>query len=118
MLDKLIFESKLSRSFDTSFYSDCMALKKILHEINNIRALATRESRIDLLDLCIDLDTAVEECGLTQVQNRRLSLWMLGYNERDIASVDNVATSVVHLSLVTACKKISNKLTGMNDVQN
>lgn len=116
MLDKLIFESKSSKSFGTSFYSDPLVLKKILHEYHNIRTLATGESRMDLIDICIDLVTAIEECGLTQSQSRRLSLWMLGYNEPDIASVDDVATTVVHTSIVAACRKISNQLTGTNNV--
>lgn len=115
MLDRIIFESKSTKSFDIP-YSEPMILKKILHNFSGIKALADRESRIDLLDICIDLDSAIRNCGLTEVQDRRLSLWMLGYTEKDIATGDKVRPVVVHTSIVTACKKISNKLTGTNNV--
>lgn len=89
---------------------DCKTLKKIL---NDYFSLVSKYNIFDsglINEFLYDLDVAIASSGMTEVQAHRMFLWFNGYNEREIAEVEDVSIYVIHKSIVAACNKILDKL--------
>ena len=109
MLNKIFYDSKSTQSFG-NFYSDPLIIKKILPHISSLKSYAVRESQNEILDICLDIETAIEKCRFLQSQKERLGLWMAGYSEPDIAKIQNAHRVSVHNSIVRCSEKISEQL--------
>ena len=109
MLDKIFFESKSTQTFG-NFYSDPLTIKKILPHLSSLKSYAVRESQNEILDICIDIETAIQKCRFIKSQKERLGLWMAGYLEPDISKMIDAPRVSVHNSIVRCCEKISEQL--------
>ena len=57
-------------------------------------------------NLLYDISTSLIKCGFTDVQDRRLRLWLRGYSEKEIAEMEGVSRWVVSKSITAACNKL------------
>lgn len=67
-------------------------------------------SNYKLLDIILDLDFAIENCGMLAAEYERLDYWMMGYTECEIADLLNLSQNTIHKSIISACEKISKLL--------
>lgn len=85
---------------------DSKALKKILNDYTMLCNKYNAYGNETISIFLYDIEMAMKHCSLTDVQKRRLNLWFMGYNEKDIAELEGVSRWVISKSLHAACSKI------------
>lgn len=81
-------------------------LKKILSYYNTLSAKYTRFDSGIISEFLYDVTEAIGKCNLTTIQSRRLSSWLLGYTESEIAEMEGVSRWVVSKSINASSQKI------------
>jgi predicted type IV restriction endonuclease len=92
-------------------YNDVNAIKRFLNVFKTIKQLAISEGDLDIINVCLDIENAIKKCNFNNLQSERLTLWMIGYKEYEIADMCNISRVVIHNFLNNASYKISQKLT-------
>lgn len=113
IMDKVFYNeyvknNRESYDFRKSFISDLNG-KKIKKALRNINALQDKYNIYEcgfMNDVLFYLFLALNECDFTDIQKERLSMWIDGYTEQDIADRYNVSRWVVSKSINAACNKV------------
>lgn len=92
-------------------YDDRFMVKKMLQHYALIKQYAISNSNYDLCDVILDIDFAIEKAELSQTEIKNIELWKKGFTEYEIAEEICYSQNGVHVSLSTACEKISKRLT-------
>ena len=91
-------------------------LKRILSEFYNLASKYDIYGESLMSEFVYDLTCAIYKCDFTDIQFKRLKLWMYGYNEREIAEKENVSRWVVSKSIRSSCEKIIQCLRKENEL--
>ena len=74
--------------------------------ISEFEFLGDAVLEIIISEFLYDVTEAIGKCNLTTIQSRRLSSWLLGYTESEIAEMEGVSRWVVSKSINASTKKI------------
>lgn len=81
-------------------------LKRILSYYTTLSTKYTRFDSGIISEFLYDVTEAIGKCDLTNIQSRRLSNWLLGYTESEIAEMEGVSRWVVSKSINASSQKI------------
>lgn len=87
-------------------------VKNILAQWPYLMSVAVDNSDYDMILELEELKDVVLTTKFTEIQSRRLALYMFGYSIGEIAKKDGVRKKMVYRSLNACFKKISNRMIG------
>ena len=119
LIDKVFYNQIMGDKIDNSIrfaeiYKklDVKSLKKILSNFDYLKYKYNMYDDGMINNIVFDISEAIEKCGLSEIQKDRLSMWMNGYNEQEIADKCGVSRWVVSKSIVATSTKVLNYLRG------
>lgn len=92
---------------------DSKTLKKILGYYNTLLSKYSIYESNTISNFLYDIYTSLPQCDFTEVQQRRLSKWLDGFSENEIAESEGVSRWVVSKSIHASCDKILLVLRGV-----
>lgn len=87
-------------------------LKAALNYYDDLIDQASEDINSDLYILLCCILKVINDCNFTTKQDERLSMWMKGYTEKEIAKYYDVSEVTIHNSLAVVCNKVAKKLKG------
>lgn len=120
LMDKVIYKHAMGNKFDNSLHFaevyknlDGKILKKILCNFNYLRYKYNMYDDGIINNIIFDINEAISKSDLSDIQKHRLTMWMDGYTEQDIADTCGVSRWVVSKSIVASCERIAKILKGL-----
>lgn len=118
IMDKLFYNEYKRKMFtdDHEFLDykklDVKNLKKFLGYFDTMIAKYNIYESNVMSNILYDMTCAMAICEFTNVQARRMSLWLRGYSEHEIAEMEGVTRWVISKSIKASCSKVLSILQG------
>ena len=89
------------------------SFKKVMFDFKRIEFNHSPYMSGVLNDFVFDVTTAMDNAFMTEVQTKRLQMYMYGYTEKEIAEQEGVSRWVVSKSINVACAKLFEEINTM-----